>query len=190
MRRSSVFLLAFGLTVVPAAMAQDAWTNTDPSCDSEIYSGTVAAVNKDQEQAEKDAQAANDYLKKIKEAPRNASGKLLSCVDVAWPDLPFSGVLPNIQEYIKKVGDKAVEEACNKARDEVRQVDSVFSKADMKIGQLQGIAGKATSAYNNVTSGTTGSVIPTSVTPTSSGDEGAFGGLIDLIKPPTRTPKP
>lgn len=186
MRRSSLFLLAFGMTVAPAVMAQDAWSNTDPGCDDTIYSQTVQVANDDQAKAEKDAKAINDYLKKIKEGPRNASDKLLSCVDVSWPDLPFSGVLPGIEEYITKVGDKAVEEACNKMRDQVRKVDSVFNTADLKIGQLQGVAGQVVNGYNQG-AGTVGvPTIPTNPTVPTNDDGGAFGGLIDLIKPPSR----
>lgn len=190
MRRSSIFLLALGITAVPAALAQSSgtWSNTDPGCDDTIFNQTVQVANEQQAQAEKDADAVNDYLKKIKEGPRNASDKLLSCVDVAWPDLPFSGVLPNIQEYIKKVGDKAVDEACQKMRDEVRKVDSVFSKSDLRVGQLQGLATKAVgSAVSGAASSMTGggSSIPTQAPPAASDDGGAFGGLIDLIKPPS-----
>ena len=190
MRRSSLFLLAFGMTVAPAVLAQSSgtWANTDPGCDDGIFSQTVQVANEDQAKAEKDANALNDYLKKIKEGPRNASDKLLSCVDVAWPDLPFSGVLPGIEEYITKVGDKAVEEACNKMRDQVRRVDSVFNTADLKIGQLQGVAGQV-SGYTQGT-GTSGiPTIPTNPTAPTNDDGGAFGGLIDLIKPPAR-PRP
>ncbi len=194
MRRSSLFLLAFGMTVAPAVLAQSSgtWANTDPGCDDGIFSQTVQAANEDQAQAEKDANAINDYLKKIKEGPRNASDKLLSCVDVSWPDLPFSGVLPGIEEYITKVGDKAVEEACNKMRDQVRRVDSVFNTADLKIGQLQGVAGQVVDSYNRgadaYNRGSNAVGVPSAPTP-STDDGGAFGGLIDLIKPPTR-PRP
>ena len=191
MRRSSLFLLAFGMTVAPAVLAQSSgtWANTDPGCDDGIFSQTVQVANEDQAQAEKDANALNDYLKKIKEGPRNASDKLLSCVDVSWPDLPFSGVLPGIEEYITKVGDKAVEEACNKMRDQVRRVDSVFNTADLKVGQLQGVAGQVVNGYTQG-AGTSGiPTIPTNPTVPTNDDGGAFGGLIDLIKPPAR-PRP
>lgn len=189
MRRSSLFLLAFGMTIAPAVMAQSQkadWSNTDPGCDSTIYSETIQKANDEQTRAENDAKAVNDFYKKIKEGPRNASDKLLSCVDVSWPDLPFSGVLPGIEEYITKVGDKAVEEACNKMRDEVRQVDSVFNTADLKVGQLQGVAGQVVNGYTQG-AGTSGIPnIPTNPTVPTNDDGGAFGGLIDLIKPPTR----
>lgn len=189
MRRSSLFLLALGITAVPAALAQSsgAWSNTDPGCDDTIYNQTVQVANQEQAKAERDAEAVNDYLKKIKEGPRSAGDKLLSCVDLAWPDLPFGGVLPGIEEYISKVGDKAVDEACRKMRNEVRKVDSVFSKGDLRGSPLQGIATQAVNSAvsNAISSGTSGSAIPTQAAPASQDGNGAFGGLIDLIKPPS-----
>lgn len=194
MRRSSVFLLALGLTVVPAAWAQDSgtWRNTDPTCDDSVFAKTVQAVQKDQEQAQKDADAANDFLKKIKEGPRNASDKLLSCVDVAWPDLPFSGALPGIEEYIKKVGDKAVEQACNEMRDKVRQVDSVFKMPNLSLPKLNlpnipnvpGLGGQGL----NPLSGQGGQSLPVGnlggpALPEAGAGAPEDGGLLDLIKP-------
>lgn len=199
MRRTSFFVLALGMAMTPVALAQSAqssgaWSNTEPGCDGEIYSQTVQKANEAQAKAENDAKAMNDYLKKIKEGPRNGSDKLLSCVDVSWPDLPFSGILPGIEEYITRVGDKAVEQACNKMRDEVRRIDSVFNTADLKVGQLQGLASQVTNGYNQGAGNVSPPIIPTNPTnPTvpTPDDGGAFGGLIDLIKPPTRPqPKP
>ena len=191
--RPSVLLLALGLTVAPAAFAQN-WSNTDPQCDDQIFRGTVESVNNAQRAAEEDAQAANDYYKRIKEAPRNSSGKLLSCVDVAWPNLPFSGVLPNIQEYITSVGDAAVEQACNQARDRVRNVDSVFTTSNLSVPSLQGITGSSYSGNTQQRAATPQSGQPAAATPatTPAGtrNNGSFGGITDLIRPGGSRPNP
>lgn len=199
MRRSTIFLLAFGLASAPAfAQSSGTWQNEDPGCDDTIFAGTVESVNRDQRQAQRDADALNDYYKKIKDAPRNASDKLLSCVDVAWPDLPFTGMLPGIEEYISRVGDAAVEQACNQMRDQVRKVDSVFTMPDLQVPSLPDIGdivnNAASGAVNNAVNNAVGQIPTVPTSPALPGapaqSDGAFGGLINLIKPPARPANP
>ena len=190
--RPSAFILALGLTVAPAAFAQT-WSNTDDRCDEGIFRSTVSAVNAGQREAEEDAKAVNDYYKGIKEAPRNSNGKLLSCVDVAWPNLPFSGVMPNIQEYITKVGDAAVEKACNEARSRVRNADSVFTTNDLTLPPLQGFSGNTASNATPRQAPAPQAAPPAAAPNPAVGarnNNGSFGGITDLIRPGASRPNP
>jgi len=197
MQRTSIFLLAFGLTFGSAALAQDAWTNDDPLCAPTIYQGTVNKVQ-DQKMAERDAQATDDYYKQIKNAPKNASDKLLSCVDVAWPEVTL-GAAAGIEQIIKKVGDKAVDQACKEMRNKVRQATSNFATSNLSStilgsvtsGDYSGIADAAKdaatkAATNEIRGAVSNTGLPGTITTTDT--TGAFGGLIDLIKPGASKP--
>lgn len=196
MRRTSLFLLTLGLTLGPAAFAQDAWTNDDPLCAPEIFEQTKAAAQRQQEMAEKDAKATDDYFKQIKNAP-SIDGKLLSCVDVAWPDVSLGGVA-GIEQIIKQVGDKAVDKACKEVRKKVRDATSNFATSNLSSAILGGVTtGDYSGAIDAVTKSATNaatraatqaannaaSSVGLPATVSNSDTSGAFGGLTDLIKP-------
>ncbi len=193
MHRTSIFLLALGLTVGPAALAQEAWTNDDPLCAPSIYQGTLAKVQEQQKMAEKDAKATDDYYKQIKNAPSSSDGKLLSCVDVAWPDVTL-GAVAGIEQIIKTVGDKAVDQACKEMRKKVRDATSNYATSNLTSSILGSVtsgnySGVASAASNAATNAATSSInnaasnagLPATVN--NADTSGAFGGLIDLIKP-------
>lgn len=203
MRRTSLFFLTLGLTLGPAAFAQDTWTNDDPLCAPEIHSRTVAAVQKQQEMPQRDAEATDDFNKQIKNAP-SADGKLLSCVDVAWPEVSLGGVA-GIEQLIKSVGDKAVDQACKEMRKKVRDATSNFATPNLTSsilgsvtsGNYSGITDAATkaatdAATNAAKSGINSAVSNAGLPSTVSGADtsGAFGGLIDLIKPGSKAVPP
>ena len=196
MRRTSLFLLTLGLTLGPAAFAQDAWTNDDPLCAPEIFEGAKAAAQKQQEMAQKDAKATDDFYKQIKNGP-SADGKFLSCVDVAWPEVSLGGVA-GIEQIIKTVGDKAVDQACKEMRKKVRDATSNFATPNLtssilgavSSGNYSGVVDSATkaatdaatkAATNAANNAAANAGLPSTVT--NSDTSGAFGGLIDLIKP-------
>ena len=196
MRSLSISLLTAGLLLAIPAIAQDPWSNTDPNCAPEFYQGARAAAEAAQEESVRDAQAVNDYYKRIKEAPSDASDKLLSCVDVSWPDMGFSGMLPVVEQFISEVGDAAVAEGCKQMRKKVRDADSLFS-TDNLTRQVLG-SNSQTAPYNgDVGTGTrppAGSapnpVLPGVQPPTTRPPAGNPGrGIIDLIKPKPRPPQ-
>ena len=186
MRRFAPIFLAFALTTLPVlAQEADTWKNSEPGCDDTVFADTLTEVQRQQEESRRDANAVNDYYKKIKEGPRTAGDKLLSCVDIAWPDLPFAGVLPGIEEYIKNVGDKAVEQACNQMRDQVRRVDSVFQTPDLRVPNLN-LPNMPNIQIPNLPTGKVAGPNPAAPAAGNAAppdDGGIFGGLIDLIKP-------
>lgn len=193
MRSLSISLLTAGLLLAFPAIAQDSWGNTDPNCAPEFYQGARDAAQAAQEESVRDAQAVNDYYKRIKDAPSDASDKLLSCVDVSWPDMGFSGMLPVIEQFISEVGDKAVAEGCQQMRKKVRDAESLFS-TDNLTRQVLG----SNSPPPPYTGGTgrppSGSVpnplLPGTQPPTQQPPpSNPGGGIIDLIKPQPRPPK-
>lgn len=208
MRPIRLALLSTALVLALPAQAQQA----DAACDPQIMAGIQQQAEVRQQEAAADARAVNDYYKKIKEGVSNAEGKLLSCVDIAWPDLPFSGMLPMVEQFIKNVGDKAVAQACNKMRDKVRDATSLFSEDNLKakvLGSLGDAGDYAGDLLDGDIGGVVGGVIedevggglggaiggdiggkipPTNPLIPRRGGEG--GGLIDLLKPKPKNPPP
>lgn len=195
MRRFIPFSIVLGLLLVPQVFAQDvsaAWQNNDSRCDPAVLADTMRASQAAQDKAAADAAAVNDYLKSIKNAPTNSSGQMLSCVDMSWPYLPFSGTFPQVQEYIKTVAQKAVSTACNEARQRVQKVDSVFNTSNLKAPSLGDYIPSANSlgssigqtvggSLPNVPNVSGGSVLP-------SAPSGSLDSLLTPRKPPIKIP--
>ncbi len=201
MRSISLSLLAASLLVAfPALAQQDPWTNTDANCAPEYYQGARQAAEAAQEQSVRDAQAVNDYYKKIKEAPTDSNDKMLSCVDVSWPDMSFSGMLAGVEPFIAEIGDEAVAEGCRQMRRKVREADSLFNTDNLTKTLLdpqpktppQG-SGQTNRPPGQQPAPTQPRPQPTprpNVPPptTNPGDPG--GGLLDLIRPQPRPQPP
>ena len=137
MRSLTLSLLTAGLMLALPAMAQDPWANTDPNCAPEFHDRAREAAEAAQEKSLADAQATDDFNVKIKDAPEDDSGKLLSCVDEVWPELGAHDSFFAIEYFLDYYADKTVEKFCKERRDEFREKRSNFANKDFLVDRLR-----------------------------------------------------
>jgi hypothetical protein len=142
MRKSLILAIMATLMASTPAWSQQALSPLDAECSPEFYDDAVEAARLAEERGLQDAMAMDTYYRQIKKGPENDLGKSLACIDVAWPDLPFSsGFSAFVSSFIEDVADQAVESACDQARDKFREAGSVFGSRDFSAPQLPSISG-------------------------------------------------
>lgn len=195
MRSLTLSLLTAGLMLALPAMAQDPWANTDPNCAPEFHDRAREAAEAAQEKSLADAQATDDFNVKIKDAPSDDSGKMLSCVDEIWPDLSGSQAFSGIEVFLETVADKTVEDHCREKRNELRQKRSHFTDEDYIVSKMRTVGnrgGNQPPPSGQQPNPGGGNQQPSPILPPPGNQQpNPGGGIGDLVRPrPTPQPPP
>lgn len=73
-----------------------------------------------------------------KKLPTNSSSELLGCSNV-WPTANFGFTLPKISDVLKKVGEEAMNKACDTAREKINeQLSKVQQNMSLNASNISG----------------------------------------------------
>lgn len=196
MRSLTLSLLTAGLMLALPAIAQDPWANTDPNCAPQFHDRAREAAEAAQEKSLADAQATDDFNVKIKDAPIDDSGKMLSCVDEVWPELSGGQMFSGIEVFLKNIADKTVEDHCREKRNELRKKRSHFANEDFLVDKMRTVGssggGSQPPPGNQQPNPGGGNQQPSPILPPPGNQQPSPGGGIgDLVRPrPNPQPNP
>lgn len=123
------------------------------ACSPNIMSKINKAAN---EQLQNDIGIINQQGKQRQQQTQDINDGIFGCTDI-WPTGDFGFKLPDITDILRKMGEEAMNKACNLARDKVReQTDKINQSVSLDTSAIDGFDELGLGRYELGSAKTTG----------------------------------